>query len=137
VLALAGVLCTLTLLASPKLGPRLYFASVALIAAALAGWLVGRPVAPWARRTCAVLAAGALVFVAVRLVAIHRVAGPIGAVRRDLVEHSRIGSIVTVPRFSSGVSRYFLGDDLVIPEARELLAREYGLVAIELETPER
>jgi hypothetical protein len=137
VLALAGLVCTLTLLASPKLGPRLYFASVALIAVGLTGWLIGRLATPGARRACAVLAAGALVFVAIRLVAIHRVVGPIGAVRRDLVEHSRIGSVVTVPRFPSGVSRYFLGDDLVVPSARELLAREYGLMAIEFETAER
>jgi hypothetical protein len=132
VLALAGFACTLTLLASPKLGPRLYFASVALIAAGLTGWLIGR-LAPWARRACAVLAAGALVFVAVRLVAIHRVVGPIGALRRDLVEHSRVGTAITVPRFPGGVSRYFLGDDLVVAAARDLLAREWGLPAIELE----
>lgn len=137
VLALAGVVCTLTLLASPKLGPRLYFASVALIAAGLAGWLIGRLATPWARRACAVLAAGTLVFVAGRLVAIHRVVGPIGAVRRDLVENAPVGSAVTVPRFPFGVSRYFLGDDLVVSAARELVAREYGLKAVELEAAER
>jgi hypothetical protein len=131
-LVLAGVLCTLTLLASPKLGPRLYFASVALIAAGLTGWLIGRLTARWARRACAVLAAGALGFVAVRLVAIHRAEGPLGAARLDLVEHGQIGSVVTVPGFSSGVSRYFLGDDLLVPAARDVLAREYGLAGIEL-----
>jgi hypothetical protein len=131
-LALAGALCTLTVLASPKLGPRLYFASVALIAAGLTGWLIGRLTAGWARRACAVLAAGALGFVAVRLVAIHRAEGPLGAARLDRIEHGPIGSVVTVPGFSSAVSRYFLGDDLLVPAARDVLAREYGLAGIEL-----
>lgn len=137
VLALAGLACTLTLLASPKLGPRLYFASVALIAAGLAGWLIGRLRGPAARRGWTVFAAGlaaaTLMFVAVRLVAIHRAVGPIGAVRRRLIEHGRLGSVVTVPRFPYRVSRYFLGDDLVVTAARETLAREYGLTAIELD----
>lgn len=131
-LALAGALCTLTLLASPRIGPRLYFASVALIAAGLTGWLIGRLTVVWARRACAVLAAGALGFVAVRLVAIHRTEGPLGAARLGRVEHGPIGSVVAVPEFSSGVSRYFLGDDLLVPAARDVLAREYGLAGIEL-----
>ena len=41
-LAAAGELAALALLASPKLGPRLYFASVALVAIAIAGWLLPR-----------------------------------------------------------------------------------------------
>ncbi|TMQ05576.1 MAG: hypothetical protein E6J90_48580 [Deltaproteobacteria bacterium] len=132
VLALGGLACTLTLLASPKLGPRLYFASVALIAAGLVGWLDGRLTAVWARRGCALLSAGVLVFVAARLVAVHRAVGPIGMVRRDLIEHGRPGSVVTVPRFPVGASRYFLGEDLAIVAARAVIASDYHLTAIEL-----
>ncbi|HEY0483744.1 MAG TPA: DUF6056 family protein [Kofleriaceae bacterium] len=137
VLAVAGVVCTLTLLASPKLGPRLYFASIALIAAGLTGWLLGRLAGPPVRRgwtiVTAALAAGALGFVLIRLVAIHRVVGPLGAERLDRVVHSHPGTAITVPRLPYGPSRYFLGDDLAVPAARELLAREYGLPAIERE----
>jgi hypothetical protein len=137
VLVLAGLVCALTLLASPKLGPRLYFATIALVGAGLVGWLMPRLTAPavaaWPRRTCAVLAAGVLVFVAVRLVAIQRAVGPIGEVRRALIEHGRPGSVVTVPRFPIGVSRYFLGEDLVVVPSREVIASDYQLRAIELE----
>jgi hypothetical protein len=133
VLALGGLVCTLTLLASPKLGPRLYFASVALIAAGLTGWLIDRLTGVWLRRACVILAGGVLAFVAVRLVAIQRVVGPVGVVRRDLIEHGRPGSIVTVPRFPVGASRYFLGEDLTVAAAREVIASDYQLKAIELE----
>lgn len=141
VLALAGLVCTLTLLASPKLGPRLYFAPVALICAGLVGWLIGRLTAPGARRAriviAAALAAGVLAFVAIRLVAIHRIVGPVGEVRRERIVHSRVGTAVTVPRFPIALSRYFLGDDLVVTAAREAIAREWGLPAVELEAVER
>jgi hypothetical protein len=135
VLALAGFACTLTLLASPKIGPRLYFASVALIAAGLTGWLTETLHRTWARRTCASLAAGALVFVAVRLVAIHRVVGPIGVDRLERIAHGAPGSVLTVPRYPYGGNRYFLGDDFRFPERREAVAIRYGLKAIELEAP--
>jgi len=133
VLALGGLACTLTLLASPKIGPRLYFASVALIAAGLAGWIAGQLRRTWARASCAILAAGALVFVAGRLVAIHRVVGPLGAIRLDRLEHGAPGSVVTVPRYPCGASRYFLGDDFLDPVRRATFAGAYGLAAIELE----
>jgi len=112
---------------------RLYFASVALIAAGLTGWLIDRLTGVWLRRACVILAGGVLAFVAVRLVAIQRVVGPLGVVRRDLIEHGRPGSIVTVPRFPVGASRYFLGEDLTVAAAREVIASDYQLKAIELE----
>jgi hypothetical protein len=133
VLALGGLACTLTLLASPKIGPRLYLASIALIAAGLAGWIAAQLRRAWARRSCAILAAGALVFVAVRLITIHRVIGPLGAIRRDRIEHGAPGSVVTVPRSPYDRSRYFFGDDLIDPVRRKSLASAYGLQAIELE----
>ena len=102
VLALGGLACTLTLLASPKIGPRLYFASVALIGAGLVGWLAQVLHHTWARRGCAILAAGALVVVEARLVWIHRVVGPLGELRRDRIEHGARGAVVTVPRYAHG-----------------------------------
>jgi hypothetical protein len=126
----------LTLFASPKIGPRLYFASVALIAAALAGWLAAQLRSTWTRRSCAVLAAGALGFFGARLVALHAVVGPLGAIRRDRIEHGAPGSVVTVPRYPRDGSRYFLGDDLRFLSRRESVASDYGLQAVELEAPD-
>jgi hypothetical protein len=136
VLALAGLGCTLTLLGSPKIGPRLYFASVVLIATALAGWLAGQLRGAWARRAAAIVAAAALIVVGARLILVHRIVGPLGAIRRDRIEHAAPGSVVTVPPFPVGPSRYFLGDDFAAPR-REAVAAEYGLKAIELEAPAR
>jgi hypothetical protein len=136
VLALGGVACTLTLLGSPKVGPRLYFASVALIAAALAGWLAGELRSAWSRRAAALFAAGVLIFVAARLIVIHRVVGPLGALRRARIEHGAPGSVVKVPAYPVAPSRYFLGEDFDAPR-REGVAAGYGLKAIELESMER
>ena len=136
VLALAGVGCAVTLLGSPKIGPRLYFASVVLVATGLAGWLAVQLRSAWARRAAGLLAAGMLIFVAARLIIIHRVVGPLGAVRRDRIEHGPPGSVVKVPAFPVAPSRYFLGDDFAAPR-REAVAADYGLKAIELESTER
>ena len=110
-LALAGVACTLTLLASPKLGPRLFAASVALVIAGLVGGLVvdlrGR-----LRLGCALACAAALIFVEVRLIAVYRVIGPLGATRLERLERAAPGSVVRVPRYPVPASRYFLGEDL-------------------------
>lgn len=133
VLALGGLACTLTLLGSPKIGPRLYLASVALIAAGLGGWLAGQLRHTWARASCAILAAGALAVVSVRVVAIHRIVGPLGVIRLERLEHGAPGSVVRVPRFPCDASRYFLGDDLLDPARRAAFAEAYGLAAIDLE----
>jgi hypothetical protein len=134
VFALAGLGCTLTLLGSPKIGPRLYFASVVLIATGLAGWLAGQLRSRWARRAAAIVAAASLLVVSARLIVVHRIVGPLGAMRRDRIEHAAPGSVVTVPPFPVGPSRYFLGDDFAAPR-REAVAADYKLKAIELEAP--
>jgi hypothetical protein len=135
-LALGGLVCTLTLLGSPKIGPRLYFASVVLIAAALAGWLGAQLRTRWARRIAGLAAAAALIFVAARLIVVHRIVGPLGAIRRERIEQGAPGSVVTVPPFPVTSSRYFLGDDFAQPR-REAVAADYKLKAIELESPHR
>jgi hypothetical protein len=135
-LALGGLVCTLTLLGSPKIGPRLYFASVVLVAAALAGWLGAQLRTRWSRRTAAFAAAAALIFVAARLIVVHRVVGPLGAIRRERIEQGAPGSVVTVPPFPVTSSRYFLGDDFAQPR-RDAVAADYKLKAIELEPAHR
>jgi hypothetical protein len=135
VVALAGVACMLTLLASPKIGPRLYFASVALVAAGLVGWLAAQLRSLWAHCSCAILAAAALVYVEARFIAAYRVVGPLGAVRLERLERAAPGSVVTVPRYPVPPSRYFLGDDFFVSR-RESVAGEYHLQAVELEPGE-
>ena len=74
-----------------------------------------------------------VVLVAIQLVAVHWVIGPLGALRRERIEHSAIGAAITVPRYPFGRSRYFLGDDLLDPAVREVLAREFRLASVGLE----
>jgi hypothetical protein len=133
VLALGGLACTLTLLGSPKIGARLYLASIALIAAGSAGWVAAEWRSTWARRSYGILAAGVLVFVSVRFVAIYRVVGPLWTIRRDRMEHGAPGSVVTVPGYPFPRDRYFLGDDFQDAARRQSIAGAYGLKAIEIE----
>lgn len=133
VLALAGVLCAVTLLGSPRIGGRLYLATIALIGAGLAGWLLHRLTASWARRSCAILAAAVLVFVGGRLVAIYRVVGPLGAIRTERLVHAPRGAAVTVPPYPYPQSRYFPGDDFQNRDIREFTARVFGLSSLALE----
>jgi hypothetical protein len=133
VLALGGIACAVTLLASPRIGGRLYLATIALIDAGLTGWLVGRLTAAWARRGCAILAAAVLVWVGVRLIAIYRVVGPLGTIRGERVVSAPHGAAVTVPRYPYAQSRYFPGDDFEVREIREFTARVFGLSSVALE----
>lgn len=131
-LALGGVVCTLTLLASPKLGGRLYLASVALISAGLAGWLAGQLHRARLRLAIAVLAGTAALLVAIRLVAIARVVGPLGRIRLERLAAGPPGSIVRVPPYPVEPSRYFLGEDFG-DNRRQSLAVSYQLGGVELE----
>jgi hypothetical protein len=133
VLALGGVLCAVTLLGSPRIGGRLYLATIALIGAGLAGWLVGRLTAAWARRACAVLAAAVVMFVGVRLVLIYRVVGPLGAIRSERLLQAPRGAAVTVPPYPYPQSRYFPGDDLAVGDIREFTRRVFGLSSLTVE----
>jgi len=137
VLALGGLACAVTLLASPRIGGRLYLATIALIGAGLTGWLVGRLTAAWARRAVAVLAAAALVWVGVRLVVIYRGVGPLGAIRRERLVSAPPGAAVTVPRYPYPQSRYFPGDDFEVSDIREFTARVFGLSSLALEPAAR
>jgi len=130
-LALAGVLCTVTLLASPKIGPRLFAASVGLVGAGLVGWLVVRLRRPALRTASAILAAGAAIAVALRLILIYAAVGPLGVERLARVEHGAPHTTVIVRRYPVPPSRYFLGEDFA-SDKRLSVAETYGLTGIEL-----
>lgn len=132
VLAGGGVLCAITLLASPKLGPRLYLASVAMIAVAITGWVTSQLAAGWSRKLCAVLSGAVLAFVAWKCVSTYRAVGPIGEARLALIRKGPFGATVVVPRYPVAAGRWFLGEDLEPAATRAAIAADYGLTGVEL-----
>jgi Family of unknown function (DUF6056) len=134
-LALAGLASTLTLLASPKIGPRLYVASVALVIAGVAGWLAVQLQRARVRAACAIVAAGALLYVELRVVVAYRVAGPLGAIRLERIQRAAAGTTVAVPLYPVASSRYFLGDDFAAKH--EAVAQLYHLREITAEPTAR
>ena len=134
VLALAAVVCVLTLLPSPKIGPRMYLASIALIAAAIAGGVVAPLRTAWARRICGVLAAGAVAHVEVHVLAVYSVVGPMAAHRRSAIEHGA-GRTVILPVFPVPAGRYFLGEDLTVPSVRDGVIDDFALRGLVMVAP--
>jgi len=131
-LAAAGLAITCTLLASPKLGPRLYLASIAFCAIALTGWLVSRARTRWARISAAVLAGIVLVYVEARCITTYARVGPIGAERLRLVQTSPKQTVVVVPRYPPTRSKWFIGEDFVADNLRAAIASDYYLKGVEL-----
>ncbi len=136
-IAAAGVLATLALLASPKLGARLYVHSMGLLAIALTGWVIPQLATRWAKRACALLSAAVLVYVAARCLITYRTVGAISAERLAIIERGPQGANVLVPRYPRFPSKWFLGEDFGAPSLRISTAADYGLGSIELagETP--
>ncbi|MEO8705611.1 MAG: DUF6056 family protein [Kofleriaceae bacterium] len=126
--ALAGLVATLALLGSPRIGPRLYFASTIAVAIAISGWVIPQLTTAWSRRTCAGLAAIALAVFVSRCLTTYGVAGPIAAERLARIEAASPGSTVIVPRMTVGPTRWFIGDDFA--KRRETVALIYSLAAI-------
>jgi hypothetical protein len=130
-LVAAGVVAALTVLASPKIGHRLFFATSALWCAALAGWLTSR-LTGRLRIGGGALLAGVFCLVLVVLVIVYRAVGPVGEARLAAITEAAPGSTVYLQRYPVGVGRWFLGEDLDAPELRAGLAGSYGLAAIVL-----
>lgn len=130
-LAGAGVVATLVLLGSPKLGPRLYVHSVALIAIAIAGAVVAQLAAPWARRACAALSIATLLYVEIRCVITYRAVGEVSADRVSAIQ-TGLGKKLVLPRYPYGGGKWFLGEDFTSQALRENIAADYGVASIEL-----
>lgn len=133
--AAMGLVITLVLLGSPKIGPRLYLHSVALVACALAAWVLAQLSTARLRLACGVVSAAIIGYVAVRCVVTYRSVGPVGEARLAAIRSAPAGTRLAVPRFTAGGDRYFLGEDLDEPELRARLATWYGLAAIDLTPP--
>jgi hypothetical protein len=133
----AALAIVATLLASPKQGERLYFASTALACAALASWLVPRLDSVREQAIAWALAGCVLAYVGWRCVPIYRVLGAEYTARIAEIEHAPRGSTVVVPHYTFGRSRWFLGDDFEVATHRQSLADGFGLKAIELTDGQR
>jgi hypothetical protein len=135
VIALAAFAIAVTLLASPKQGSRLYFASICLLATATAG-VVAPLLVDWRTRIAAWLLAGAAIgYMLVECIQTYAVVGPEAAHRLAILEHASKGSVVQVVPYSLAKSRWFLGDDFAVDSQRERVAADFGLTAIELTGP--
>jgi Family of unknown function (DUF6056) len=124
-----AVLAMLALYASPLIGERLYLASTMLACAAIAGWVHTRIAA---RRWCVGLSAIALAFFAWRSIAAYRVLGPAGADRLEVLDHVAPDSNVVLEPFGVRGSHWNVGDDMLDPARRELLAHDYGVASVTL-----
>lgn len=132
-LAIAGQVSALTLLASPKLGPRLYFAPVALVAIALAGWLLARLSSARLKLACAVLSGAVLAYVEVVCVVTYARVGPAAAERAARILGSPPDTEVAVPPLPASRGKWFIGDDLLEESARRAVAVRCGLARIEVD----
>lgn len=131
-LAAAGLLATLALLGSPKLGPRLYVHSVGLISIALAGAVVSQLGAPWARKACAGLSIAVLLYVEARLVITYRTVSAVSAERIAIINKGPLRTTVVVPLYPYKAGKWFLGEDFASESLRASVAADYGLTKIDL-----
>ncbi len=127
-----AMLISLTLLISPKQGPRLHFAPVVAICVAFASWLVPQLQVRWSRIVFGVLVAGVVCFVSERLVVSYATLDDEFTARLDALDHAPKGSVIALPLYSVGRSRYVIGDDFAIPSSRERRAKEWGLTRIDV-----
>ncbi|MCW5808675.1 MAG: hypothetical protein KIT31_40370 [Deltaproteobacteria bacterium] len=131
VIAGAGAAIVLTLLVSPKIGGRLYFAACVLWCAALARWAVAQ-LSGWYRTAAAVAAGATLGAVLAILVAVYRDAGGVNEARLAALAAGPRGAVVHLERRHAAGSRWFWGEDLDAPNKREEAAAIFGLAGVEL-----
>jgi hypothetical protein len=132
VLAALALAITLTLLLSPKQGSRLYLASVAIMCAALGGWLTAQLVSLRARVATAVLCAGVLLFAGFRMTRAYYHLGKEYRARVAILEAAPDHSVAEIPVYSIKRSRWSLGDDLLLDTIRNLVSYSFGLALIKL-----
>jgi hypothetical protein len=131
-LGAAAVLVAATLLASPKIGQRLWLASIVLASTAIASWVAVQLQPRWARTLAWIGAAGWLAFAAFRCVSAYYVVGREFDDRLAAISATPANGTVTVAPFSVAKSKWFYGDDFLIPSKRASVSDLYGLHAIEL-----
>jgi hypothetical protein len=129
-----GTLMVLTLYGSPKWGPRLYFASTAMLIVAIGVWMNCALANRSARRLLGALSLGASLYAYVTLLRTYSTAHREFEARMALLERSA-GIPLEVPRYSQPQSRWFLGDDFRAPPLRASIAHELGIPSLTLGPP--
>ncbi|HEY1546993.1 MAG TPA: DUF6056 family protein [Kofleriaceae bacterium] len=134
-IAAAGVAISVTLIASPKIGQRLYFASSCLVAAAVAGLIMPMLADRRARLVAWLVAGVTIAVILVQCVRVYAVVGPEGADRVDAITHAAEHSVVTVAPYTKPRSRWFLGEDFGVDSERFNIAIAFHLQGILLAGP--
>lgn len=129
---LAAAVVLITLLASPKQGPRLWFAPVAVVCAVAAVALREQLAGVRARTIAVVATAAVLAGCAWQSIRVYRVLGHEGAERMAILEHATPGTVVTVPHLTPGRTHWSLRDDFDEPQRRQSVAMGFHLAGIEL-----
>jgi len=131
-LVILSVVIVGTLLASPKQGPRLYFASISLACTAVACWVVAHS-GRFERWLLAGGAAFVFAFASWRMVPAYREASASYERRITALTTAPRGATVHVKPYAAKRTRWFLGEDLGPDGLRHLVAEGFGLAAIELD----
>ncbi|HEY5922964.1 MAG TPA: DUF6056 family protein [Kofleriaceae bacterium] len=132
VVAVAALAMAVTIFVSPKLGPRFFYVSTALM---LAGF-IGVADAVLTRRVLAgfvIAAIAASVYAGARSIPLYERLARAGEARMAALEAAPKGSIFVAEAFEQvDESWWFLGDDFRDPKKRELVAKHYGLAGVKL-----
>jgi len=132
-IAVTSLLIILTLLASPKVGSRLYFGSVALGCAVIASVVVRQLVARWAQVAAGLLAACALVFAGAKCLGAYHQLGPEFDARLAKLRAAPANSVLDLPSYTVKRSRWSLDDDLHIAQIRNMVAFSFSLALIQID----
>jgi len=128
--AAAAVLMAVTIFVSPKLGPRFYYVSIALLLAAFIGVVdaaLGRRGLTWLV-VLAVLASG---YAALRSVPLYSRIARAGEARMAALAKAPPGSVFVADAFAQvDDSWWFLGDDFRDTRKREMVAKYFGLSGV-------
>lgn len=127
-----ALVVTLTLLASPKQGPRLYLASVVIACAAVAGAVLAQCVSRWARTVVAALATFIIAKMAWRCVPTYQTLGREFAERVRLLDAAPDNSIADIPVYSVRRTRWSVGDDLLIEPLRNRVSASFRLALVRM-----
>jgi hypothetical protein len=131
----AAAAISITLLASPKIGQRLYFASSCLVAAAVVTLILPMLADRRARIVAWLGAAVTIACMLVQSLRVYAAVGPEGAERLDAITHAVEHSVVTVAPYSKPRSRWFLGEDFGVDSERFNIAIAFHLQGILLAGP--
>jgi uncharacterized membrane protein HdeD (DUF308 family) len=123
---------TLTLLLSPKQGPRLYLATMVIACAAIAGWVVAQLVSRWSRAIAVAMIAAVLLYAGYRMTSAYSRLGREFRERIVILDAAPDHSVAEIPVYSVKRTRWSLGDDLLIDNIRNLVSASFMLALVKM-----